>query len=286
MLHEDEQKIADKIIKQAVTTESLIDFIDEQNVRHRLFTITAKEDIEQIVKMMNDKSCIIADGHHRYTTALTYYKESGNTTAEYQMLAFANIFQKGLVVLATHRLVGDLENFCYEKLITELKENFELTELQFNSPQTKLDARQRMLAQMKTEHNNDKNAFGIYGSNNAFYVAVLRDKQAMEPVMPDMSSAWRSLDVSVLHKLILEKLLGIDEERLARGENLQYVKDTPNAIDQSISQVDAGQKQVAFFLNPIKMQQLKMVTDAGERMPQKSTYFYPKVYTGLTIQKL
>ena len=286
MLHEDEQKIADKIIKQAVTTESLIDFTDEQNVRHRLFTITAKEDIEQIVKMMNDKSCIIADGHHRYTTALTYYKESGNTTAEYQMLAFANIFQKGLIVLATHRLVGNLENFRYEKLITELKENFELTELQFNSPQTKLDARQRMLVQMKAEHDNDKNAFGIYGSNNAFYVAVLRDFQAMDPVMPDMSSAWRSLDVSILHKLILEKLLGIDEERLAKGENLQYVKDTPDAIDRSISQVDAGHKQAAFFMNPLKMQQLIMVTDAGERMPQKSTYFYPKVYTGLTIQKL
>ena len=191
-----------------------------------------------------------------------------------------------MVVLATHRLVGNLENFCYEKLITELKENFELTKLQFNSPQTKMDARQKMLAQMKAEHNNDKNAFGIYGSNNAFYVAVLRDKQAMDPVMPDMSSAWRSLDVSILHKLILEKLLGIDEERLARGENLQYVKDTPNAIDQSISEVDAGCKQAAFFMNPVKMQQLIMVTDAGERMPQKSTYFHPKVYTGLTIQKL
>jgi len=286
MLYEDEQKVADKIISQAAATGPLIDFIDEQNVRHRLFTITAKEDIEQIVKMMNDKSCIIADGHHRYTTALTYYKESGNTTAQYQMLAFANTFQKGLIVLATHRLVGSLENFCYEKLITELKENFELTELQFNSPQTKMDARQRMLAQMKAEHNNDKNAFGTYGSNNAFYAAVLRDKQAMDPVMPDMSSAWRSLDVSILHKLVLEKLLGIDEERLAKGENLQYVKDTPNAIDQSISQVDAGHKQAAFFMNPVKMQQLIMVTDAGERMPQKSTYFYPKVYTGLTIQKL
>lgn len=286
MLYEDEQRIAEKIIKQAVTTESLIDFIDEQNVRHRLFTITVKEDIEQISKMMNDKSCIIADGHHRYMTALTYYKESGNTTAEYQMLAFANIFQKGLIVLATHRLVGNLENFRYEKLITELKENFELTELQFNSPQTKLDARQKMLAQMKSEHNNDKNAFGIYCSNNAFYVAVLRDIQAMDPVMPDMSPAWKTLDVSILHKLILEKLLDIDEERLAKGENLQYVKDTPNAIYESISQVDAGRKQVVFFMNPIKIQQLKMVTDAGERMPQKSTYFYPKVYTGLTIQKL
>ena len=286
MLYEDEQKIADKIINQATATRPLIDFIDEQNVRHRLFAITAKEDIEHIVKMMNEKSCIIADGHHRYTTALTYSKESGNPAAEFQMLAFANTSQKGLAVLATHRLVGNLENFRFEKLIDELKENFELTELNFNSPQTKLDARQKMLAQMKAEHDNDKNAFGIYGSNNSFYVAVLREKQTTDPVMPDMSAAWRELDVSILHKLILEKLLGIDEEGLAQGENLQYVKDTPNAIDQSISQVDKGRKQAAFFMNPIKMKQLKMVADAGERMPQKSTYFYPKIYTGLTIQKL
>jgi len=286
MLYEDEQKVADKIISQAVTTGPLIDFIDEQNVRHRLFTITTKEDIEQIVNMMNDKSCIIADGHHRYTTALTYSKESGNTTAKYQMFAFANTSQKGLIVLATHRLVSNLENFCYEKLIAELKENFELTELQFNSPKTKMDARQKMLAQMKAEHDNNKNAFGIYGSNNAFYVAVLRNKKVMDSFVPDMSTAWRELDVSILHKLILEQLLGIDEERLVKGENLEYVKDTPNAINESISQVDAGYKQAAFFMNPVKMQQLKLVTDASERMPQKSTYFYPKIYTGLTIQKL
>ncbi|HUU16491.1 MAG TPA: DUF1015 domain-containing protein [Sedimentisphaerales bacterium] len=286
MLYKDEQKIADKIINQATTTRALIDSIDEQNVRHRLFTITAREDIEQIAKMMNDKSCIIADGHHRYTTALNYSKESGNTTAKYQMFAFANTSQKGLIVLATHRLVGNLENFCYEKLIAELKENFELTEFKFDSPKTKMDARQKMLAKMKAEHDNNKNAFGIYGSNNAFYVAVLRDKKVMDSFVPDMSTAWRELDVSILHKLILEQLLGIDEERLVKGENLEYVKDTPNAIDESISQVDAGQKQAAFFMNPVKMQQLKMVTDAGERMPQKSTYFYPKVYTGLTIQKL
>lgn len=286
MLYEDEQKIADKIINKATTTRALIDSIDEQNVRHRLFMITAREDIEQIAKMMNDKSCIIADGHHRYTTALNYSKESGNTTAKYQMFAFANTSQKGLIVLATHRLVGNLENFCYEKLIAELKENFELTELKFDSPQTKMDARQKMLAQMKAEHDNNKNAFGIYGSNNAFYVAVLRDKQVMDSFVPDMSTAWKALDVSILHKLILEQLLGIDEERLVKGENLEYVKDTPNAIDESISQVDAGHKQAAFFMNPVKMQQLKLVTDASERMPQKSTYFYPKIYTGLTIQKL
>jgi uncharacterized protein (DUF1015 family) len=139
---------------------------------------------------------------------------------------------------------------------------------------------------MKAQYTNGRNAFGIYGSNDAFYVAVLKDRHAMDSVAPDMSPAWRSLDVSILHKLILEELLGIDEEKLARNENIQYVKDTPNAIDDSISQVDQEQKQAAFFMNPVKMEQLMKVTDAGERMPQKSTYFYPKVYTGLTIHKL
>jgi uncharacterized protein (DUF1015 family) len=286
MLYEDEQKIADEIIKQAATTEPLIDFVDEQNVRHRLFAMTTREDIEKIVNMMSDKSCVIADGHHRYTTGLSYSKENNNQAAKYQMLAFANTYQKGLIVLATHRIVGSLEDFCFEKLIADLKEDFEITELRFDSTQTKTNTRQRTLAQMEAEHDNGKNAFGIYGADNAFYVATLKDKRTMDSIVPNMSSAWRTLDVSVLHKLILEELLGIDEEGLAKGENLQYVKDTPNAIDESIAQVDSGHKQVAFFMNPMKTQQLKMVTDAGERMPQKSTYFYPKVYTGLTINKL
>jgi len=236
--------------------------------------------------MMSDKSCIIADGHHRYMTGLTYSKENANPAAKYQMLAFTNICQEGLKLLATHRLVRNLENFNIEKLITSLKEDFEIAEFPFDSPSAKADAKQRMLAQMKAEYNNDRNAFGIYAGNNAFYVAVLRDKQAMDLVAPNYSDAWKSLDVSALHKLILEKLLGIDGQKLAKSQNLEYVKDTPNAIDDSISWIDAGQKQVLFLMNPVKMQQLKMITSAGEKMPQKSTYFYPKMYTGLVIQKL
>ena len=286
MLYEDPQKIADGIMQEASEQQPLVDFVDEQNVRHRLFAISRKDDIEKIVKMMSDKSCIIADGHHRYTTGLTYSKESSNPAAKYQMLAFANIHQDGLIVLATHRLVGNLDNFQLIKLIDDLKEIFSVTKFGFSSDQTKMKAEQEMLERMHDEHDEDECAFGIYGADNAFYVAVLKDKRAIDKVVPNMSQAWRTLDVSILHRFVLEGLLGIDQERLARGENLQYVKDTPNAIADSIAQVDAGQKQVAFFMNPIKMQQLKMVTQAGERMPQKSTYFYPKVYTGLTINVL
>ena len=286
MLYEDRLKIADGIMTEAAGKEPLIDFMDEQDVQHRIFAITDKQNIEQIVKMMSEKSCIIADGHHRYTTGLTYSKESDNPAAKYKMLAFANMHQDGLIVLATHRLVNNLENFDTKKLIEELGERFRITRFEFDSAQTKQQAEEDMLEQMRAEHDKDESAFGIYGSDNAFYMAVLKDKCMMDSVVPDMSPAWKTLDVSILHKLILEELLGIDQERLAEGENLQYVKDTPNAIADSIARIDAGQKQAAFFMNPVKMQQLKMVTEAGERMPQKSTYFYPKVYTGLTINKL
>lgn len=286
MLYEDEQAIADKIIEKTARQKPLIDFINKQDVRHRLFAITANDDIDAIAKMMLDKSCIIADGHHRYTTGLSYAKESSNPAAKYQMLAFVNTLHEGLVVLATHRLVGNLENFSSEKLIADLKKNFEINEYHFDSPQTETAAKQKMLAQMKTAHNNSKNAFGIYLSDNAFYVAVLKNKQAMDSAAPEKSNAWRSLDVSVLQKLVLEKLLGIDEKKLASGSNVEYIKDADDAIDESITKVDAGKKQAAFFMNPIKVQQLKMVTEAGERMPQKSTYFFPKMHTGLTINKL
>lgn len=286
MLYEDQRNIVEKIIEEASRQKPLIDFADEQQVRHRLLAITTQEDIDTIAKMMLDKSCIIADGHHRYETALNYYKETGNPAAAYQMSAFVNVRQQGLTILATHRLVGNLENFHIEKLITALKENFEVTEYAFDSPQARDDAKEKVFAQMRTEHNSDKNAFGIYGGDSAFYVAVLKNKQAMDSAAPNMSRPWRSLDVAVLHKLILEKLLGIGEEELAGGGNIEYIKDVGNAVDESIKKVDTGEKQAVFFINPTKMQQIQMVTAAGEKMPQKSTFFYPKMYTGLTINKL
>jgi uncharacterized protein (DUF1015 family) len=285
MLYEDRQKIAEKIIESIAEQKPLTNFTFE-DIRQRLFAITDRSCINAIVKMMSDKSCIIADGHHRYTTGLTYSKESANPAAKYQMLSFANICQDGLKLLATHRLIGELKNFNIVKFITNLKKDFNITELSFSSAGGRAAAYQKMITQIQTKYNNDRNAFGIYGSNDAFYVAALKNKRAMDSAVPDKSDAWKSLDISVLHKLVLEKLLGIDEKQLTKDGNVGYVKGAPNAIDDSIRLVDAGQKQVLFLLNPVKMQQLQMITAAGERMPHKSTYFYPKMYTGLVIQKL
>ncbi|MHC4149759.1 MAG: DUF1015 domain-containing protein, partial [Planctomycetota bacterium] len=280
LLYEDKQKIADKVIEEAARQKPLVDFCDEQDVRHRLFAIADKENIDVIVNMMRDKSCIIADGHHRYETGLSYLRETTNPAAAYQMMAFANTCHEGLAILATHRLVGRLENFQAAKLLGQMKENFEVTDLPFDSPDGKTEARKEMIRQMKLAYNEHKNALGIYSGNGAFYVAVVKEGNAMDSAALNMSKPWRSLDVVVLHKLILEKLLAIDETRLAN--HTKYVKDTENAMDESIAEVDRGEQQVAFFMNPPKMEQIRMVAEAGERMPQKSTYFYPKIYTGLT----
>jgi len=287
MMYEDPQNVADAIIQKAAQQEPLVDFVDEQDVRHRLFAIENDEEIQAIVAMMRDKSCIIADGHHRYTTGLTYSRESGNPAAKYQMLAFTNILQQGLVVLATHRLVGSIANFQPEAFLARLKEAFDVRSFEFvDGPEAEEQARKDMLAEMRRLHEKeDENAFGIYMGDRAFHVAVLRDKQRMDAA-GTMSAAWKSLDVSILQKLVLEGMLAIGEDKTGDPDYVQYVKDRPNAIHEMIDAVDAGDKQIAFFTNPVKMHQLVKVTDAGERMPQKSTYFYPKMYTGLTIQKL
>jgi uncharacterized protein (DUF1015 family) len=286
MLYEDQRKIADKILENAARQKPLIDFIDGYNARHQLFQVTAADEIEAITEMMADKSCIIADGHHRYETALRYSKETSKPTAKYNVFAFVNTCNEGLVVLATHRLVSGLKGFEIGKLLAGLKTNFDVTELNFDSPQAKTDARQRMLTLIKVKQEDAKNAFGIYSGGSTFYVAVLKNKHAMDSAAQDESRAWKALDVSVLHKLVLEKLLGIDEKKLASEANIEYIKDTATALDDSIGRVDNGEKQAAFFMNPPKIEQMQMVADEGERMPQKSTYFYPKVYTGLTIYKL
>ncbi|MBP8910797.1 MAG: DUF1015 domain-containing protein [Phycisphaerae bacterium] len=277
MLYDDPQRVADKAIVKAAESKPLVDFVDDHGVRHQLFAITDEGDIQAITEMMADKSVIIADGHHRYTTGLTYMRESGIPAAKYQMLAFTNTAQKGLVVLATHRVVGGLDGFNRQAFVSRLTPGFTVM---------KIGSKPDMLKIMKAVHEKDETPLGIYLGDGRFCVAVLKDKSLMKAAAPDKSEAWQTLDVAVLQKLILEGILGLDEEKMGNSEYVEYVKDMPNAIDEIIRWIDSGRKQVAFFTNPVKMKRLAQITDAGERMPHKSTYFYPKMYTGLTIQKL
>lgn len=286
MLYDDPENVAEQAIRKACQLDPEVDFVDEQDVRHRLYPIKDKTDHDAISAMMAEKTCVIADGHHRYTTGLLLREECDRPSAKYQMVSLANTRQEGVIVLATHRLVHGLADFSLAPFLARLGEDFDLDRLPFNTEAEKEIAKANMLDALQSGMERGDCVFGYYAADGAFYVATLKDRVRMDEVAADMSEAWRELDVAVLHKLILEVQLGIDDEKLSSGKYITYVKDTPTAIDDSITQVDQGQQQAAFLTNPIRIEQLFAVTETGERMPQKSTYFYPKMYTGLTIQKL
>ncbi|MHB9069942.1 MAG: DUF1015 domain-containing protein [Sedimentisphaerales bacterium] len=282
MLYDDSQKIADKIIDKTVAgKDAAVDFTDTDNIRHRLFIIDDARDIAAVVETMKTKEALIADGHHRYETALNYRKITKKPTADWQMMTFINMQNEGLIVLPTHRLIGDLKNFNVDEIIKKLQEDFKVTEFTYTNEKEK--AKGLMFKRMKKAFDQGKNAFGIYDGAKFYYI-VLKSHKHVEPLK--ISAASKSLDVVVLHKVILERLLGIGDAQLAGETNIEYIKDIGNAVDEAIAAVDKKEKQILFFMNPTKVEQVKAVAAENEKMPQKSTFFHPKIFTGLTINKL
>jgi uncharacterized protein (DUF1015 family) len=286
MLYDDPKMVADEVIGRSAAKPSLMDFCDDNDVRHRLFAVDNQEDVTAVAVMMNDKHPVIADGHHRYETALNYYYETQNPDAQFRMMTFVNMRNEGLVVLATHRLVANLAKFDINDLTAKLAESFEIAEFAFTGDADKRSAEDKMFASMKVDFAAHKNSFGIYAADGKFYKAILKDASVMDIVCEGASRAAKGLDVNVLHSLILDKNLGIGEKELAAQSNIAYIKDIGPAVEKSIAKVDSGESQVVLFMNPTKVEQIRDVAAAGEKMPQKSTFFYPKVFTGLVINKL
>jgi len=284
MLYDDPQKTAEEIIAQAVRKPAVLDATDDEHVRHRIYVIDDPQPVRAFAAMMRTQNTVIADGHHRYETALNYWKQTGRAEAQYLMMTFVNMRNEGLVIQPTHRLIADVKGFSMAKLLASLPE-FAVQKFAF-TPATKNASRDAMFAAMRTQGAQGKNIFGIYAADGAFYTAALTDNTAMKAVAPTMSDAARGLDVNVLHLLILEKHLGIGEAQLAAESHIEYIKDIGDAIDKSIAKVDSGKCQAVFFVNPTRIEQVQAVAAAGEKMPQKSTFFYPKVFSGVTINKL
>ncbi len=286
MLYDDPTNVDRTIIDAALKKDAVVDMTDEEQARHRLFVIDEPELIEKFIAMMADKQTVIADGHHRYETALNYWKETGDEQAAFQMLTFVNMRNVGLVIQPTHRLLINMDNFNVAAVLDELKEEFAVTEYTFGNEAEKQQAQAAMFNAMKQGADAGKSLFGLYAKSSAFYAIELTDTQAMKALCPEMSDAALTLDVNVLHKLILEKHLGICDAKLASQSHLVYIKDLGDAIEQSITKVDGGQSEGVFFMNSTRIEQVQAVAEAGEKMPQKSTFFYPKIFSGLTIRKL
>jgi uncharacterized protein (DUF1015 family) len=202
------------------------------------------------------------------------------------MMTLVNMRNEGLIVLPTHRLVSALAGFDIDDLIGKIQEGFEVVPFPFNDDDGKAAARRAMFEAMSELGGKAANAFGIYAASGCFYAAALREPAVMESLCPQMSRAARRLDVNILHKLVLEQILGIGDRELASQSHVEYIKDIGDAIDRAIAKVGSGGAQVVFFMNPTRVEQVKAVAAAGEKMPQKSTFFYPKMFAGLVINKL
>ncbi|MFW9907864.1 MAG: DUF1015 domain-containing protein [Candidatus Thorarchaeota archaeon] len=282
VVYPDHEGSIDAILMKAMKANPIIDVIDYEDVRHRIWQIDSREDTDRISLLMQDKYVIIADGHHRYKTALQLSKENPELeSAKYRMLTFVNISNPGLVVLPTHRLVQNIDNFNGKALLRKISEYFDVETF---------DAKESMFNAMNKRFEEQRHSFGLFIDDGNFYTITLKDVSVMKEIMPDGSIDLRQLDVSILHALILDKMLGIDKEKLKQGTMkgggfVVYLKGIGDAVEESINSVK-GEAQAVFFMNPTKVEEVEEVSRNFEVMPQKSTFFQPKVWTGFTIYKL
>lgn len=250
---------------------------DNDSVTHRMWRITDKDCINKLCSEFADKKLYIADGHHRYETALNYRnycRENGTwcESKDYVMMMLVDMEHPGLLVLPTHRIVRDLENFDKNDILEKCSKYFDITEF---------SGRENIDKKLSQEYDKGNKAFAFFCGGDSFDLLVLRNKSAVKEFLPEKSDSYCGLDVSVLHTLVLERIFGIDAENMAQQINLTYVKKS----DEALKCVDDGKAQCAFILNPTRVEEIRDVAAAGEKMPQKSTYFYPKLITGLVMNK-
>jgi uncharacterized protein (DUF1015 family) len=260
---------------------------DEYGVLHRLWRVADPAVINLLTTAMADRKLIIADGHHRYETALNYSKEhAGKSAAKPEhstfdlpqppypeaavMMTFVNMDSDGLVILPTHRVVHSLAGFDSADFRAKAAEFFTLTQL----PES--DA----ASYMATLGAENSHAFVAILSDGAY---LLRAKpETCGPLLAVLPERQRQLDLSYLHTILLDRLLGLDAEKVREQTNIRYLRDAGEAVEL----VRRGEANVTFLTNPVTMEQLREVAFAGDVMPQKSTDFFPKLMSGLTIYSL
>jgi uncharacterized protein (DUF1015 family) len=260
---------------------------DEYGVLHRIWRVNNPSAIRLLTTAMDDKKLIIADGHHRYETALNYAKEHGEAAAAQAelsatglpqppypeaavMMTFVNMDSDGLVILPTHRVVHSLASFDAAAFRAKAGEFFTVDVLPQGDAQSAIGT--------------------LTQQSGTAFVAAMRDgdfllrarPEAMAKALADVPERQRQLDLTQLHSIVLDRLLGLDAEKVREQTNLRYLRDAGEAVEQ----VRKGEADVAFLTNPVTMEQLREVAFAGEVMPQKSTDFFPKLLSGLAIYAL
>ena len=263
---------------------------DEYGVVHRVWQITDPKLIHSVQSAMSDKKLIISDGHHRYETALNYRNERraadpskaqpasgpGASLYEFVMMTFVNINSPGLLILPTHRVVHSLTSFSETDFRNSARAFFDVDEVD-----AALDA-PRATAILREAGRCGTSMLAVT-ANRAF---LLHHPNPNTPqVFAGLSIPQQALDVVQLHKCLLEKVLNLSEESIRNQQNISYVRDAAEALSQ-VRGASGSRANIAFLMNPCRIAQVRDIAFAGEVMPQKSTDFYPKLLSGLTIYAL
>jgi uncharacterized protein (DUF1015 family) len=271
MLYSDPAKQVEKVFERK--DQPVLEVVDDYGVRNQLWKLSEPKIIASLQAAMKDKKLMIADGHHRYETALNYRNErratakvkDPNAAYERAMMTFVNTEDSGLVILPTHRVVHGLAGFSIPDFIKRAGDTFKVIQEDSKGPVASLlkeKSGTRLVAVTKQ---------GTY---------MLRARpQEIGKRLTKFSAAQRELDVLVLHKILLEGVLGMTEESIRNQEHISYVRDAVEAM----ARVENGDAQIAFLMNPVRIEQMSAVAFAGDVMPQKSTDFYPKLLSGLAF---
>ena len=247
----------------------------EQDVRQQLWVVNDPRVIAQVVAEMAPKrGLIIADGHHRYETALNYRAEMreqfpdapANAGFDFRMVTLVSLDDPGLTILPTHRLMHSYTAKTSAQILADAAEYFQVT--------AHTDSAALMDALAAGAEGG--RCIGMY--DGSYHLLQLKSPEIMAQIAPDHVEEWRLLDVTILHELLIERIMGISKEQVEAKANIDYYRD----MDDAIAKVDAGEAQWVFIMNPTRMSEVKACSDKGAKMPQKSTDFYPKVITGLT----
>lgn len=293
LLYDDPSKQIDTWLEQVARRGPEVELRDEFGVTHRMWPVPDSAFAERIQKAMAEKSIVIADGHHRYETALSYRDECRTRAGkadpqaayEFAMATFINTHSKGLTILPTHRLVRNLPDFDFERFRAVLTPYFDWYAHPFVSAEERVAAYAEFRKDLERP-NHGRRAVGAYPrarpGADAFYLFVLRRDVDLESVLPDLSEGQRGLDVVLLHRLILDKGLGITAEAVTAEKNLSYERE----MEAAIASVDRNDAQLALLLNPVRVEQVMKIALAGDVLPQKSTDFYPKMLSGIAIYRI
>ena len=272
----------EKQIENAVDLSSapFIDVTDDNGVRNTVWKIEDEQTIRLIEKVLKDKTLLIADGHHRYETALNYRNFLGENAGEanYVMSYFTNM-DDDLLIYPTHRIITKwIEPYV---LLETIKKYFDVKDYTFTGA-NKAEVKQEFLKSIE-KSSKDKISMGLYMKNvNKFYLLTLREDVSGILDGFKVPEVLKNLDLTVLHKVILTKELGFTEEEQMAQDGIKYIKVENEAFDM----IDSGKAEASFIMAYPKIEDIKRISTAGYRMPQKSTYFYPKLLSGIVINPL